>query len=115
MHTSFPSHLTSASATLSVHKRKLASEDHEPPFLPSSFSTDNHDGTLTANDDLKSISAGGIGIDFDSYDESDELVADDEEDFDNDSPCETSRLRTSIIAAILLWRATLSSKLSSKV
>ncbi|CAN6545433.1 unnamed protein product [Malus baccata var. baccata] len=96
MHTSFPSHSTSASATLSIHKRKLASKDHAPPFLPSSFSTDNHDGTLRANDDLKSISksifqsnfiisACGVGADFDSYDESDELVADDEEDFDNDS------------------------------
>ncbi|KAM1032103.1 hypothetical protein ACFX15_035122 [Malus domestica] len=85
MHTSFPSHSTSASATLSIHKRKVASKDHAQPFLPSSFSTDNHDGTLTANDDLKSISACGVGADFDSYDESDELVVDDEEDFDNDS------------------------------
>ena len=47
-----PSHSASASATSSIHKRKLASEDHAPPFPPSSFSADTRDGALTSNDDL---------------------------------------------------------------
>ncbi|KAB2602006.1 histone acetyltransferase GCN5 [Pyrus ussuriensis x Pyrus communis] len=80
-----PSHSASASATSSIHKRKLASEDHAPPFPPSSFSADTRDGALTSNDDLESISARGGGADSDSDDESDALVDDDEEDFDNDS------------------------------
>ncbi|XP_022857025.1 histone acetyltransferase GCN5-like [Olea europaea var. sylvestris] len=50
-----PSHSASASATSSIHKRKLASDDHAPPF-PSSLS-DTRDGALTSNDDLESISA----------------------------------------------------------
>ncbi|KAI5315871.1 hypothetical protein L3X38_045047 [Prunus dulcis] len=80
-----PSHSASASATSSIHKRKLASEDHAPPFPPSSFSADTRDGALTSNDDLESISARGGGADSDTDDESDALVDDDEEDFDNDS------------------------------
>ncbi|CAH9081137.1 unnamed protein product [Cuscuta europaea] len=75
-----PSHSASASATSSIHKRKLASEDHAPPF-PSSFS-DTRDGALTSNDDLESISA--RGADSDSEDESEE-VADDDEEYDESS------------------------------
>lgn len=79
-----PSHSASASATSSIHKRKLASEDHAPPFPPSSFSADTRDGALTSNDDLESISARGGGADSDSDDES-EALGDDDEDFDHDS------------------------------
>ncbi|CAH9134016.1 unnamed protein product [Cuscuta epithymum] len=75
-----PSHSASASATSSIHKRKLASEDHAPPF-PFSFS-DTRDGALTSNDDLESISA--RGADSDSEDESEE-VADDDEEYDESS------------------------------
>lgn len=74
-----PSHSASASATSSIHKRKLAPDDHAPPF-PSSFS-DTRDG-LTSNDDLESISA--RGADSDSDDESEEVV-DDEEEYENSS------------------------------
>jgi histone acetyltransferase len=70
-----PSHSASASATSSIHKRKLASDDHAPPF-PSSF-----DGALTSNDDLESISA--RGADSDSDEESEEVVDDDEEEYDD--------------------------------
>lgn len=80
-----PSHSASASATSSIHKRKLASEDHVPPFPPS-FSAETRDGALTSNDDLESISARGGGADSDSDDDSDDaVVEDDEDDFDNDS------------------------------
>ncbi|KHN02541.1 Histone acetyltransferase GCN5 [Glycine soja] len=72
-----PSHSASASATSSIHKRKLASEDHAPPFPPSSFSADTRDGALTSNDDLESISARGADSDSDydsdySYDEAED-------------------------------------------
>lgn len=80
-----PSHSASASATSSIHKRKLASDDHAPPFPPSSFSADARDGALTSNDDLESISARGGGADSDSDDESEDAAVDDDEDFDNDS------------------------------
>ncbi|KAB2636745.1 histone acetyltransferase GCN5-like [Pyrus ussuriensis x Pyrus communis] len=83
--THFPSHSTSASTTSSIHKCKLASEDHVPPFLPSCFSTDNHDEALTANDNLENIYARGVGSNFDLDGESDALVTDDEKDFDNGS------------------------------
>ncbi|KAI5680167.1 hypothetical protein M9H77_01394 [Catharanthus roseus] len=76
-----PSHSASASATSSIHKRKLASDDHAPPF-PSSFS-DTRDGALTSNDDLESISA--RGADSDSDDESEEVADDDEEEYDDSS------------------------------
>ncbi|KAL3517632.1 hypothetical protein ACH5RR_020221 [Cinchona calisaya] len=76
-----PSHSASASATSSIHKRKLASDDHAPPF-PSSFS-DTRDGALTSNDDLESISA--RGADSDSDEESEEVVDDEEEEYDNSS------------------------------
>ncbi|KAM2399278.1 hypothetical protein ACFXTH_035859 [Malus domestica] len=102
MHTSFPSHSTSASATLSIHKRKVASKDHPQPFLPSSFSTDNHDGTLTANDDLKSISACGVGADFDRMMSPMSWWSTMRRTLTTTPPCEISRLRTSIIAVILL-------------
>lgn len=74
-----PSHSASASATSSIHKRKLASDDHAPPF-PSSFS-DTRGGALASNDDLESISA--RGADSDSDDVSEEVVDDDEEEYDN--------------------------------
>ncbi|XP_047308671.1 histone acetyltransferase GCN5 [Impatiens glandulifera] len=74
-----PSHSASASATSSIHKRKRVSEDHAPPF-PSSFS-DTRDGALTSNDDLESISA--RGADSDSEDESEEVVDDDEEEYND--------------------------------
>ena len=64
-----PSH---SSATSSIHKRKLASDDHAPPFPPSSLSADTRDGALTSNDDLESISARGGGADSDSDEDSDE-------------------------------------------
>ncbi|PON54399.1 Histone acetylase PCAF [Parasponia andersonii] len=80
-----PSHSASASATSSIHKRKLASEDHAPPFPPSSFSADARDGALTSNDDLESISARGDGADSDSEEESEDAAVDDDDDFDNDS------------------------------
>ncbi|OAY61605.1 hypothetical protein MANES_01G202300v8 [Manihot esculenta] len=85
-----PSHSASASATSSIHKRKLAaaasaaSEDHAPPFPPSSLSADTRDGALTSNDDLESISARGADSDSDA-DDSDAVVDDDEDEFDNDS------------------------------
>lgn len=78
-----PSHSASASATSSIHKRKMASDDHAPPF-PSSFS-DTRDGALTSNDDLESISARGGGADSDSEDDSEEVGDDDEEDYDASS------------------------------
>lgn len=88
-----PSHSASASATSSIHKRKLASDDHAPPF-PSSFS-DTRDGALTSNDDLESISA--RGADSDSEDESEE-VADDDEEYDDSSmrTFTASRLENSV-------------------
>ncbi|XP_047253892.1 histone acetyltransferase GCN5 isoform X2 [Capsicum annuum] len=78
-----PSHSASASATSSIHKRKMASDDHAPPF-PSSFS-DTRDGALTSNDDLESISARGGDADSDSEDDSEEVGDDDEEDYDASS------------------------------
>ncbi|XP_027351681.1 histone acetyltransferase GCN5 isoform X2 [Abrus precatorius] len=79
-----PSHSASASATSSIHKRKLAPEDHAPLFPPSSFSADTRDGALTSNDDLESISA--RGADSDSDDDSEDAVVDeDEDDYDNDN------------------------------
>ncbi|XP_049400949.1 histone acetyltransferase GCN5 [Solanum stenotomum] len=91
-----PSHSASASATSSIHKRKMASDDHAPPF-PSSFS-DTRDGALTSNDDLESISARGGGADSDSEDDSEEVVNDDEEDYDASSMRNftASRLETSV-------------------
>ncbi|KOM25138.1 hypothetical protein LR48_Vigan50s005800 [Vigna angularis] len=83
-----PSHSASASATSSIHKRKRASEDHAPPFPPSSFSADTRDGALTSNDDLESISARGADSDSDD-DSEDAVVDDDEEDYDNDSSMRT--------------------------
>ncbi|WCJ21619.1 Histone acetyltransferase GCN5 [Euphorbia peplus] len=87
-----PSHSASASATSSIHKRKLAaaaaSEDHAPPFPPSSFSADTRDGALTSNDDLESISARGNDSDSDA-DDSDAVVDDDEDEYDNDSSMRT--------------------------
>ncbi|XP_015969734.1 histone acetyltransferase GCN5 [Arachis duranensis] len=80
-----PSHSASASATSSIHKRKLASEDHAPPFPPSSFSAETRDGALTSNDDLESISARGADSDSDADDSEDAVVDDDEDDYDNDS------------------------------
>ncbi|KAK7824300.1 histone acetyltransferase gcn5 [Quercus suber] len=78
-----PSH---SSATSSIHKRKLASDDHAPPFPPSSLSADTRDGALTSNDDLESISARGGGADSDSDDDSDEEApeATNAEDSDED-------------------------------
>ncbi|XP_076958705.1 histone acetyltransferase GCN5-like [Bidens hawaiensis] len=64
----------SASATSSIHKRKLTA----PPF-PSSF-----DGALTSNDDLESISARG-GNDSDDSEEFEDVVDDDEDEYDNSS------------------------------
>lgn len=84
-----PSHSASASATSSIHKRKLASEDHAPPFPPSSFSADTRDGALTSNDDLESISARGADSDSDSESE-DAVVDDDEDDYDNDNDNDSS-------------------------
>ncbi|KAJ8899458.1 hypothetical protein K2173_018432 [Erythroxylum novogranatense] len=85
-----PSHSASASATSSIHKRKLAaaSDDHAPPFPPSSFSADTRDGALTSNDDLESISARGADSDSDA-DDSDAVVDDDDDEFDNDSSMRT--------------------------
>lgn len=71
-----------SSATSSIHKRKIASDDHAPPFPPSSFSADTRDGALTSNEDLESISARGGGADSD---DSDDAAVDDDEDFDNES------------------------------
>ncbi|XP_055807592.1 histone acetyltransferase GCN5 isoform X1 [Solanum dulcamara] len=90
-----PSHSASASATSSIYKRKMASDDHAPPF-PSSFS-DTRDGALTSNDDLESISARGGGADSDSEDDSEEVGDDDEEDYDASSMRNftASRLETS--------------------
>ncbi|KAG5043545.1 hypothetical protein JHK87_007460 [Glycine soja] len=84
-----PSHSASASATSSIHKRKLVSEDHAPPFPPSSFSADTRDGALTSNDDLESISARGADSDSDSESE-DAVVDDDEDDYDNDNDNDSS-------------------------
>ncbi|CAK9143779.1 unnamed protein product [Ilex paraguariensis] len=87
-----PSHSASASATSSIHKRKLASDNHAPPF-PSSFS-DTRDG-LTSNDDLESISA--RGADSDSDEESEE-VDEEEEEYDDSSmrTFTASRLENSV-------------------
>ncbi|XP_031372980.1 histone acetyltransferase GCN5 isoform X2 [Punica granatum] len=102
-----PSHsAASASATSSIHlKRKLsaanaaASEDHAPPFPPSSISADTRDGALTSNDDLESISArGGVG-DSDSESDVDAAMDDDEEDFDNDNNGGSS-IRTFTVARL---------------
>ncbi|KAK4492498.1 hypothetical protein RD792_003307 [Penstemon davidsonii] len=71
-----PSHSASASATSSIHKRKVAVEDHAPPFPPSLSDA------LTSNDDLESISARG-GADSDSDEESEEVVDEEEEEYDN--------------------------------
>lgn len=84
-----PSHSASASATSSIHKRKLVSEDHAPPFPPSSFSADTRDGALTSNDDLESISARGADSDSDD-DSEDAVVDDDEDDYDNDNDNDSS-------------------------
>nr|AXY97682.1 Histone acetyltransferase of the GNAT family 1 [Populus tomentosa] len=101
-----PSHSASASAsasaTSSIHKRKLAAaaaayDDHLPPFAPSSLSADTRDGALTSNDDLESISARGADSDSDDAEDSDTVLDDDEEDFDNDSSMRTfttARLET---------------------
>lgn len=70
-----PSHSASASATSSIRKRKRASDNHAPP-LPSSFS-DTRDGALTSNDDSISVR----GNDSDSSDESEEVVDEDEEEY----------------------------------
>ncbi|KAF2314820.1 hypothetical protein GH714_036780 [Hevea brasiliensis] len=87
---------------LRIRVRKLAaaasavSEDHAPPFPPSSFSDDTRDGALTSNDDLESISARGADSDSDVED-SDAVVDDDEDEFDNDSSMRTftvARLET---------------------
>ena len=79
-----PSHSASASATSSIHKRKLASEDHVPPFPPS-FSPSFPSASATSRSS-QSISARGGGADSDSDDDSDDaVVEDDEDDFDNDS------------------------------
>ncbi|OVA05355.1 GNAT domain [Macleaya cordata] len=75
-----PSHSASASICSSVHKRKLASEDHVPAY-PFSYS-DTRDGVLTSNDDPESISARGAYTDFEN--DSEEVV-DEEEEEDNDS------------------------------
>ncbi|XP_061360996.1 histone acetyltransferase GCN5-like [Gastrolobium bilobum] len=72
-----PSHSASASATSSIRKRKLASDDHAPPFPPSSFSADTRDGALTSNDDLESVSARGAD-------------SDSEDDYDNDNDNDSS-------------------------
>ncbi|CAK8543521.1 unnamed protein product [Lathyrus sativus] len=79
-----PSHSASASATSSIRKRKLVSEDHAPPFPPSSLSADTRDGALTSNDDLESISARGADSDSDE-DSEDAVVDDDEDEYDNDN------------------------------
>ncbi|CAN1291724.1 Histone acetyltransferase GCN5 [Linum perenne] len=101
-----PSHSASASATSSMHKRKLAaaasaaSDDHAPPFPPSSFSADTRDGALTSNDDLDSISARGADSDSDA-DDSDAVVDEDDDEFDNDSSMRTfttARLETNASA-----------------
>ncbi|KAL9394857.1 hypothetical protein Peur_014142 [Populus x canadensis] len=99
-----PSHSASvsASATSSIHKRKLAAaaaayDDHLPPFAPSSLSADTRDGALTSNDDLESISARGADSDSDDAEDSDTVLDDEEEDFDNDSSMRTfttARLET---------------------
>ncbi|XP_034931019.1 histone acetyltransferase GCN5 isoform X1 [Populus alba] len=101
-----PSHSASASvsasATSSIHKRKLAAaaaayDDHLPPFAPSSLSADTRDGALTSNDDLESISARGADSDSDDAEDSETVLDDEEEDFDNDSSMRTfttARLET---------------------
>ncbi|KAJ6352346.1 hypothetical protein OIU76_001544 [Salix suchowensis] len=97
-----PSHSASASASSSIHKRKLAaavaaSDDHLPPLAPSSLSADTRDGALTSNDDLESISARGADSDSDDVEDSDAVVDDDEEEFDNESSMRTftaARLET---------------------
>ncbi|XP_061972106.1 histone acetyltransferase GCN5-like [Populus nigra] len=99
-----PSHSASvsASATSSIHKRKLAAaaaayDDHLPPFAPSSLSADTRDGALTSNDDLESISARGADSDSDDAEDSDTVLDDEEEDFENDSSMRTfttARLET---------------------
>ncbi|MED6198260.1 hypothetical protein PIB30_064418, partial [Stylosanthes scabra] len=77
-----PSHSALAFTTSSTHKRKLASEDHAPPFLPSSFFVEACDGALTSNNDLESIFARGTDSDLDAKDA---VVDDDEDDYNNDS------------------------------
>ncbi|KAJ6773801.1 hypothetical protein OIU79_017287 [Salix purpurea] len=97
-----PSHSASASASSSIHKRKLAaavaaSDDHLPPLAPSSLSADTRDGALTSNDDLESISARGADSDSDDVEDSDAVVDDEEEEFDNESSMRTftaARLET---------------------
>lgn len=96
-----PSHSASASATSSIHKRKLAAaaatDDHLPPFAPSSLSADTRDGALTSNDDLESISARGADSDSEDAEDSDAVVDDDEDDFENESSMRTftaARLET---------------------
>lgn len=76
-HSPSPSHSASASATSSLHKRKRASpsQSHAPPFSSS------RDGALTSNDDLESIS--GRNNTSSSPYSSDEVVDEDEEDYDN--------------------------------
>ncbi|KAG6776387.1 hypothetical protein POTOM_019893 [Populus tomentosa] len=101
-HSASASASVSASATSSIHKRKLAAaaaayDDHLPPFAPSSLSADTRDGALTSNDDLESISARGADSDSDDAEDSDTVLDDDEEDFDNDSSMRTfttARLET---------------------
>ncbi|KAL2510753.1 Histone acetyltransferase GCN5 [Abeliophyllum distichum] len=107
-----PSHSASASATSSIRKRKLAPDDHAPPF-PSTFS-DTRDGALTSNDDLESISA--RGADFDSDDQSEEVV-DEEEEYDDSSMRNftTSRLENSGPAAVAARNSKLKTENSVKV
>uniref|UniRef100_A0A6N2LIJ2 histone acetyltransferase n=1 Tax=Salix viminalis TaxID=40686 RepID=A0A6N2LIJ2_SALVM len=61
------------------------------------FSLDTRDGALTSNDDLESISARGADSDSDDVEDSDAVVDDDEEEFDNESSMRTftaARLET---------------------
>ncbi|MED6169968.1 hypothetical protein PIB30_026150 [Stylosanthes scabra] len=52
-----PSYSTLAFATSSIHKRKLTSEDHSPPFFPFYFSAEARDDAFTSNKNLERISA----------------------------------------------------------
>lgn len=105
-----PSHSASASATSSIRKRKLAHDDHAPPF-PSPFS-DTRDGALTSNDDLDSISA--RGADSDSDDQSEEVV---DEEYDDSSMRNftTSRLENSGPTAVAARNSKLRTENSVKV
>ncbi|XP_022898232.1 histone acetyltransferase GCN5 isoform X1 [Olea europaea var. sylvestris] len=105
-----PSHSASASATSSIRKRKLAHDDHAPPF-PSPFS-DTRDGALTSNDDLDSISA--RGADSDSDDQSEEVV---DEEYDDSSMRNftTSRLENSGPTAVAARNSKLKTENSVKV